>query len=516
MRIAVKFSVAFGGVMMVIALLVGSNTLILDRLAGNSERMSQDVEVMDQTTRLQTLAKDQAIASLLVLVSTGEDHQNRLAADIVRRDGEIAQLLKALRGPLGGSEQDLAALEQIAKRQAVSSAGVTRIVAMVREGKQAEAAFAADEEMIPAMEPLLKVIGELDDAQHQRVAGYREANLELRRKALLWCLALGFGALMLASTAGWWLSRSVTRPLGSAMRFAERVAQGDLSARVQVRNDDEIGRLMAALNRMTESLAGIVHQVRSSADTIASESVQIAAGNDDLSRRTEQQAANLQQTAASITELNNSVRGNAQDTAQARDLSGETREQALAGGRVMGDVVTTMREIADSSRRIAEITGVIDGIAFQTNILALNAAVEAARAGDAGRGFAVVAAEVRTLAQRSAQAAKEVRGLIEASGQRIARGVSMVDEAGRTVSATAASVERVSALVTRIADANEAQTQGIEQINRAVGQLDDMTQRNAALVEQAAASADGLQQRARSLQSAVQAIRLGDERTQPA
>jgi methyl-accepting chemotaxis protein len=399
-------------------------------------------------------------------------------------------------------------LDEIRKRHGTAAAGVRRIVTMVLEGKQAEAAFAADEEMVPMLTPFLAHIDKFDAVQHQRVSGYKAATAELRQWAIYLAVGLGAAALVLSAAAGWWLSRGVTRPLGSAMRMAERVAAGDLTARVQVRSGDEMGRLMGSLNRMAESLASIVTNVRTAADGIASESQQIAAGNLDLSQRTEEQAANLQQTHSSLGELNGTVKTNAGTADEARRLALATQQQAAEGGKVMDEVVGHMREIADSSRRIGEITGVIDAIAFQTNILALNAAVEAARAGEAGRGFAVVAAEVRSLAQRSAGAAREVRTLIQASGERIERGVHMVDAAGQVVGATVNRVGEVSALIGRIADANAAQTGSLQQVSDAIGHIDGMTQRNAALVEQAAASADGLRERARALLDAVQAIRL--------
>jgi methyl-accepting chemotaxis protein-1 (serine sensor receptor) len=314
--------------------------------------------------------------------------------------------------------------------------------------------------------------------------------------------------VLLAAAVGFWLIRSITRPLNEAVRIAGCVAAGDLTQRIEVRSKDETGKLMHAMKDMTASLQGIVSQVRSGTETIAVASREIASGNADLSSRTEEQASSLEETASSMEELTSTVRQNAENARQANQLVASTADVAMKGGQVVGQVVDTMASIKESSRKIADIIGVIDGIAFQTNILALNAAVEAARAGEQGRGFAVVASEVRNLAQRSATAAKEIKALIEDSVGKVDAGGKLVDQAGRTMEEIVGSVKRVTDIVSEIAAASQEQSAGIEQVNQAVGQMDEMTQQNAALVEEAAAAAESLQEQTGRLMQTVSVFRL--------
>jgi methyl-accepting chemotaxis protein len=321
--------------------------------------------------------------------------------------------------------------------------------------------------------------------------------------------------LALAALIGTWLVRGISRPLEEAVQFASRVAAGDLTQQIDVTSRDETGRLMQALKEMNASLAKIVGQVRGGTETIATASGQIAAGNMDLSSRTEQQAGSLEETASSMEELTSTVKQNADNARQGNALAVSASEVARKGGAVVAQVVETMGAINDSSKKIVDIIGVIDGIAFQTNILALNAAVEAARAGEQGRGFAVVASEVRNLAQRSAGAAKEIKALIGDSVEKVESGAKLVDEAGDTMQEIVESIRQVTDIMGEITAASVEQTAGIEQINQAIAQMDQVTQQNAALVEQAAAASQSMQDQARNLESVVGAFRI-DASTQAA
>ena len=321
-------------------------------------------------------------------------------------------------------------------------------------------------------------------------------------------IALLVTALVLGAGFAFLITRSIVHPLREAVHATRQAAQGDLSTRIAVRGNDEIGELLGALATMTESLAHIVGQVRTSSDSIATGATQIATGNADLSQRTEEQASNLQQTAASMEQLSSTVQANAQTARQATQLASAASQAAGKGGVAVRQVVTTMDDIASSSKKITDIIGVIDGIAFQTNILALNAAVEAARAGEQGKGFAVVATEVRSLAGRSAEAAKEIKLLISASVEKIEAGTRQVGDAGSTMTDIVEQVKRVSDLIAEIGAATAEQTQGIGQVSDAVGQLDQVTQQNAALVEESAAAADSLNQQAMRLVEAVSVFKL--------
>jgi len=315
-------------------------------------------------------------------------------------------------------------------------------------------------------------------------------------------------AILIVAAIGFFLTSSITGPLAKAANYANRVAEGDLTANVDVRSNTEIGKLMQALRGMIAGLNRIVQDVRSGADSIAAASKEIASGNTDLSQRTEEQASGLEETASSIEELTATVKQNADNAEAANVLVREASAVASKGGEVVGRVVQTMGGINQSSQKIADIIGVVDSIAFQTNILALNAAVEAARAGEQGRGFAVVAGEVRSLAQRSAQAAKEIKALIGDSVKKVGDGTRLVDEAGATMQDIAARVEKVTAIIAEIAAASQEQRAGIEQVNHAIMQMDKVTQQNAALVEQSSAAAESMQMQAAKLADAVRTFRI--------
>jgi methyl-accepting chemotaxis protein len=393
---------------------------------------------------------------------------------------------------------------------------------MESAGRQAEAALAlVDSALLKASEhnqPAAAYFSrqtEAIDAQFALIdAAFAQLDQHLRHRVVatwraLALLGVALGGMALLSLGLLvQVTRSTTRGIDSALAVARTVAAGDLGARIEVRGRDETGELLLALQTMNQNLAGVVRQVRQGSEQIATGAGQIAGGNADLSQRTEEQAANLQQTAASMEQLGASVRHNAESAHQAANMAREASEVARQGGQAVAEVVATMQQISEASRRIGDIIGVIDGIAFQTNILALNAAVEAARAGEQGRGFAVVAGEVRSLAQRSASAAREIKGLIQASAEQVETGARQVAGAGETMQRIVAQVQRVDTLVGEIGESTQQQAQGIAQVGDAMNQLDQVTQQNAALVEESAAAADSMHQQAERLVQAVGAFRL--------
>ena len=386
----------------------------------------------------------------------------------------------------------------IAARRAASDADMSTVVAFEQEGK--------GKQSMDAMRKLVSVIkGEETSLLGERGKAADELAVTMSRTLI----GGGVFALVLGIALAIWLARNITGPLAYAVRLARQVAQGDLTARVEVHSKDETGQLLAALKDMNGALLDIVTRVRAGTDTIATASAEINSGNQDLSSRTEQQAGSLEETASSMEELTGTVNQNADNARQASQLAAKASETAERGGAVVAEVVSTMGAINAASRKIADIITVIDGIAFQTNILALNAAVEAARAGEQGRGFAVVAGEVRTLAQRSAAAAKEIKELIGDSVEKVDAGTRLVDQAGATMDEVVGSVRRVTDLVSEIAAASDEQRVGIEQVNQAITQMDQVTQQNAALVEEAAAAADSMQEQARQLAALVATFETG-------
>jgi methyl-accepting chemotaxis protein len=383
-----------------------------------------------------------------------------------------------------------------------------RVIELAMANNNAEAMELLMKQAAPATKRWQDVLQEYAERQRERNKKDEQEAEAIYANALFTMYSLAGGALVLGMLIAWLISRSITRPLDDAKRVAQAVAKGDLTQRIVLTSKDETGQLMQALKDMNDSLVKIVGEVRTGTETIASASGQIAAGNLDLSSRTEQQASSLEETASSMEELTSTVKQNADNARQANGLAVAASEVAVKGGSVVSQVVDTMASINESSRKIVDIIGVIDGIAFQTNILALNAAVEAARAGEQGRGFAVVAAEVRTLAQRSAGAAKEIKSLIDDSVGKVDTGARLVNQAGATMQEIIDSVARVTDIMGEITSASQEQTAGIEQINQAITQMDHVTQQNASLVEEAAAASESMQEQAGKLAQSVSVFKL--------
>jgi methyl-accepting chemotaxis protein len=357
---------------------------------------------------------------------------------------------------------------------------------------------------------MTRQFGELVELQRTLVQASADLAAAEFRRTLLTLAAIALLAAAASLTVALVMSRAIVRPLRIATEAADRIASGNLGAAIAVRGRDETAELLQALARMQEDLRALVGEVAHGARAVADTSAQIAQGNLDLSQRTEEQAGTLEETASSMEELTSTVGQNADSARKASRLAGEAAEVARQGGQVVGEVVSTMDGISASSKKIADIIGVIDGIAFQTNILALNAAVEAARAGEQGRGFAVVAAEVRNLAQRSAAAAKEIKGLIGDSASKVEAGTRLVDAAGRTMQDIVASVREVSDLIAEIAAASQEQSSGIEQVNTAMTHMDQVVQQNASLVEEAAAATESMKEQAATLLQRVARFELGE------
>jgi methyl-accepting chemotaxis protein len=453
-----------------------------------------------------------AVANIVLVTDPGDvkEQVERLAAARVRY-GAAKKVLLATQ--LNDKEKEL--LAKMDQSIAFAKPKVDKTVEMGMAGQREEATENMLTQSAPATAAAIAVLDEIvafekkqaRDAADAANADYANANRLM--------LALGALAILAGTAVGWIITRSITRPLHAAVALAETVASGDLSSTVEVTSRDEMGQLMQALKHMNDSLQKIVGEVREGTDAIATASGEIASGNLDLSARTEQQASALEETASSMEELTSTVKQNADNARQANVLAGSASDVAVQGGQVVSRVVDTMGEINASARKIVDIIGVIDGIAFQTNILALNAAVEAARAGEQGRGFAVVATEVRNLAQRSAAAAKEIKILIGDSVAAVETGSKLVDQAGATMGDIVASVARVTDIMSEITAASHEQEAGIEQINQAIGEMDAVTQQNAALVEEAAAAAGSLREQAGNLAQAVSVFKL-DARQAPA
>ncbi len=447
-----------------------------------------------------------AARTVAILKSSDAELNDKLAPSMKESSARISEVQKKIQAlSLNETQKKLFAEVGDVRKSYIDARD--ELLKLKRAGDPS-AAGAYDAKFIPALKAYEGAVQAfIDDYVKAQQAAHDEAQIKAGHSINALVI---FGGLFVVFAAwmAYMLTRSITRPLAAAVVLANRVADGDLTSNIEVTSRDETGQLLAALKRMNEGLRQIVSEVRGGTDAITTASKEIASGNADLSSRTEEQASSLEEAASSMEELTSTVRQNADNARQANQLAAGASEVAVKGGQVVGQVVQTMSSINDSSKKIADIIGVIDGIAFQTNILALNAAVEAARAGEQGRGFAVVATEVRTLAQRSAAAAKEIKELISDSVHKVEDGTRLVDEAGKTMEEIVSSVKRVTDVMAEIAAASQEQSSGIEQVNQAVTQMDQVTQQNAALVEEAAAAAESMEEQARNLTRAVAVFKL--------
>jgi methyl-accepting chemotaxis protein len=426
---------------------------------------------------------------------------------IVTLQGQSNQVYDALQATVH-SPEGVKAFQAVLDARGPYAAQLAQAMQLAADGKRAEVTTLLRQQIRPLQNAYLQSLDALRTHQSHRVHDDVEAVQQMTRSVTAMALGMAVLSALAGAALAWSITRSITAPIAQAMSLAEAVSQGDLSHRIHADGQDEPAQLLRSLRAMNDSLARIVGQVRHSSDAIATGSSQIATGNNDLSHRTEEQAANLQQTVASMEQLASTVKHNADTAMSANQLATAASASASKGGEVVAQVVSTMEGISHSSKKIGDIIGVIDGIAFQTNILALNAAVEAARAGEQGRGFAVVASEVRMLAHRSAEAAKEIKSLIGQSVEQVEAGAQLVHSAGSTMDDIVTQVRRVTDLIGEISSATQEQTQGIEQVTSAATQLDQVTQQNAALVEQSAAAAGSLQQQAAQLAQMVSVFRV--------
>jgi methyl-accepting chemotaxis protein len=504
-----KLSFAFASVLLLMALLGGFATVQLSRVYGQTESIlalrlagvRDSLGMAEAASRLRAreynliVAKPEGVPAVLAKL----DH-SKAAFEAARVAYASAIADDTERGLYDKALEDWKHYQ----------ANTDKVVELVKGGNPdgARTQLLDSSHLFDAASNSIKELSKYNDTQAGDDA--RQAKALFQNSRML-VIALVVAAILIAISLGVIIARSIAIPLRKAVDLAQAVADGDLTRSVHTERRDEVGQLTRALGTMVGKLREVVGEVRRGVESVSTASTQIATGNIDLSQRTEEQASNLQQTAASMEELTSTVTQNAENARAAAQLALGATEVASRGGEVVSQVVTTMADITDSSKRIADIIGVIDGIAFQTNILALNAAVEAARAGEQGRGFAVVAGEVRNLAQRSAQAAKEIKGLIHQSVEKVDNGARLVGEAGRTMQDIVAQVKRVNDLVGEITSATVEQARGIEQVGQAVQQLDQVTQQNAALVEESAAAADSMQHQAGKLAQTVAVFNVGGE-----
>ncbi|WP_159913850.1 methyl-accepting chemotaxis protein [Pantoea sp. 18069] len=508
LKIGTRLTLAFSVLLLITAAIAGMGVWRLEALKEANQAIA--------TVQMQRSMLTQRWASLIEI--------NWVRTSTLLRIGDPAYVATLRKDMAAASEsvnqaqQQLEAMAQDAERQALMAEVATRRKAYsdFRTGLQKRLAQGDDisQELDGQLRPLadsyLKSVADVaDDAARGLVAVQASA----QESATASQVVLGAGAalaLLIGLLLGVTTTRSITRPIQRAAEVADSIRNGDLTSNIDASGEDETAQMLRGLAGMQTNLRNIVAHVREGSEAVATASAQIASGNSDLSGRTEEQASALEQTAASMEQLGSTVRQNADNARQANQLALNASTVAVQGGDVVAQVVGTMKGINDSSRKIADIIGVIDGIAFQTNILALNAAVEAARAGEQGRGFAVVASEVRSLAQRSAEAAKEIKALITASVERVEQGTQQADLAGETMTEVVGAIRRVTDIMGEISAASSEQSTGVAQVGEAITQMDQATQQNAALVEESAAAADSLQRQAQDLVEAVAVFRLDD------
>ena len=508
MNIGKRLTLGFGVVITLLILLAGLATIRIGGLAVEVNQVVNDqypktVYANKIKTDLNEMTR--SMLSVLIMTEPGQIKKElaNLKAKSISADETISILNKIITDPVG-REQLKKIVELRDKFRPKQGSFVDLIVEDKKDDGMVKFMFAVRPSLSKYHEALDKLI-EIQNKQMMQ-AGQESTVTADKTKRLIFFLALA--ASVLSLLVAYRATQSITVPIKQAVKIAKKVADGDLTSTIQVSSTDEAGQMMGALRHMNDSLLKIVTEVRQSTHSIADASTEITTGNLDLSNRTEQQATSLGETANSIKDLTETVRQNAENARQADVLASRASEVATRGGSVVENVIETMGSITESSKKIVDIIAVIDGIAFQTNILALNAAVEAARAGEQGRGFAVVASEVRSLAQRSASAAKEIKTLINDSVYKVKEGSNLVEQAGVTMEEVVSSIQRVTNIMGEITAASQEQSNGIEQVNNTIMRMDETTQQNASLVEQAAAAAQSMQDQAAKLAEVVSVFQI--------
>ena len=515
-KIGTRLGIGFGSILAILVVVVVSANALNYR---NKAELLDGLALAGEKNTQASLMKSAMLETGIAMRNIGlqgdvglmQAEENKVREQRKLYDGARAKL-----ATLGLSDSEKGLLANIARIDlevdAAFKEAMGQVLAFNSEGGAKVIATRID----PLNKKTLADINKLLELQHVAQQSFMDGSLAADARLMTVLFILGGAAVAIGAWCAVFITRSITQPLSGALAVAQKVAAGELTSRVVVEGKDETSALQQALKDMNDSLVQTVSNVRHGTETITVASREIASGNADLSARTENQASSLEETASSMEELTSTVKQNADNARQANQLAVSASSVAEQGGKVVAQVVDTMGSIKDSSRKIVDIIGVIDGIAFQTNILALNAAVEAARAGEQGRGFAVVATEVRNLAQRSAGAAKEIKGLIGDSVDKVDAGSRLVDEAGQTMGLIVTSIRQVADIMGEITAATQEQSHGIEEVNQAIAQMDQMTQQNAALVEEAAAAAESMQDQAQKLADAVSIFKLGSEAVAPA
>ena len=510
LRLGARIGLVFGLMATVVLATIVAGVI---KLGGLNAEYTQTVSDRHAKTRLvHAITEEFGAMSRSVSNALLVDGLAEVATELARVDSGrklVSQMLEQLDTASAGEPAEARAL-----LQAVHDANggylvsLTKFARLMEADRQADARRVLNGELMQGLEASARALQALSAFEGKAMELAQARSAQMYREASNFTIAVALAAIVLTLLMSGWIGRRITAPMREAVNVAGRVASGDLTMRIEARSNDETGQLLSALARMTGSLTGTVQQVRSGSDAIAGALTELVAGNTHLMQRTDAQASSLEESASSMQQLTATVKQNAENARQANEVARKAAAVAGRGGEVMGQVVATMDSIDGSARRVQDIIGVINGIAFQTNILALNAAVEAARAGEQGRGFAVVASEVRSLAQRSAAAAAEIKGLIGDSAARVGEGARLVNAAGKTMEEIVASIRQVTDLVGEIASASQEQSAGIDQVNSAIAQMETVTQQNAALVEESTAAVESLERQAKGLVAAVSVFKL--------
>lgn len=507
-KIGIRLAIGFGIVLVLVAIMAFANVASMSKIQKNFDENIQITDVkIDALHNLRQVIMVAIVTGRNIALLTDPaaiDVENKKLAEARAQYGTLFEKISGMATP-----DEKAILDKVTRTRSEAVEAQKKASALSKAFETEAAITMTINEVQPLQKKTMEAIEELIAHISAKAALANAEAASANAVARSFTLVMSVLAMVIGGVLAWFVSHGITTQMKKAVEVARRVADGDLTAQIHVESCDETGQLMQALKDMNESLLKTVSEVHRATDTIATASSQIASGNLDLSSRTEEQASSLEETASSMHELTSTVKRNADHAKEANTLAATASEVAVRGGAVVSQVVDRMGAINQSARQIADIIGVIDGIAFQTNILALNAAVEAARAGEQGRGFAVVASEVRNLAQRSATAAKEIKELISTSVNEVAAGSALVEQAGATMDEVVASVKKVTEIITEITSASREQSDGIGQVNIAIEQMDEVTQQNAALVEEAAAAADSLRNQAENLQHTVSVFRTG-------